>query len=158
MSELKQVKVISVTGNGSFKSQYGDQNGLLYSFVYTLQNENGKDGEFHVNHKSPDPKFKAGEVVEFEPKGETPKGDKKAKLSKPNNGGGGSGGRYSGSKGRNHSEQGKYPSFALSYAKDIFIAHGAMGNTNLPTPSDVTQYITGMADDLLKWLNENSEE
>lgn len=46
-------------------------------------------------------------------------------------------------------------SFALSYAKDIFVAHGALGTTTGMTPDDVTLYITGMADDFLKWLNEN---
>lgn len=156
MSETKQVKVMGVTGNGSFKSDYGDANGLLYSFIYTLQNENGQDGEFHVNHKTIEPVFKAGETVEFEAKGQDKKGNNKAKLSKV--GSGGSGNYGARSAGRRPSERAKYPSFALSYAKDIFIAHGAMGVTDLPTPMDVSSYITGQADDFLKWLNENDQE
>ena len=58
MNEAKKVTVISVTGNGSFSSQYGDENGLLYSFIYTLENEQGEVGEFHVNHKTQVAKFK----------------------------------------------------------------------------------------------------
>lgn len=156
MSEtMKQVKVISVTGNGDFTTA----NGTFYSFVYVLQNENGKDGEFEVNHKTSEPRFKAGELVGFEDNGKSPRGTSKAKLHDLSKmGDSRSGSSYRSAGGRRPSERSKYPSFALSYAKDIFIAHGAMGSTNLPTPMDVTAYITAQADDFLKWLNENSEE
>ncbi len=45
-------------------------------------------------------------------------------------------------------------SFALSYAKDIFVAHG--GETPENTPKAIADHVTGIADEFLKWLNENS--
>ena len=136
MSQEKKVKVISVTGNGSFKSQYGDENGLLYSFIYTLENENGQSGEFRVNHKTTEPKFKAGETVVFEDKGSDNKGNKKASLSKE-----GSGGCSGGNKGGNSADslKGIKIGHAINNAV-ILIGSEGKGDTDLKTA--IKEYAT----------------
>lgn len=141
MNEQKKVTVISVTGNGSFSSQYGDENGLLYSFIYTLENEQGQTGEFHVNHKTPEAKFKEGEEVEFEEKGQDQKGNKKAKLSNVGSG------SYSSNTGYQKKSTGSNASFALAYAKDYHTANGVDGN--------IVEVITATATGFLEWLNDN---
>jgi hypothetical protein len=143
--------VISVTGNGSFKSQYGDENGLLYAFIYTLENEKGKQGTFHVNHKKPEALFKQGDKVEFKPNGKTPQGENKAKLSKPQpEGGYKKGGNYESAADR---EKAKYPSFALAYAKDVIISTSLVDGCDPDEIADTTIWI---ADKYLEWLNKNS--
>jgi hypothetical protein len=142
--------VISVTGNGSFKSQYGDENGLLYAFIYTLENEQGKQGTFHVNHKKPEALFKQGDKVEFKPNGKTPQGENKAKLSKPQpEGGYKKGGNYESAAAR---EKAKYASFALSYAKD------QVGYLDIDKsqPAEIAENTILIADIYLEWLNKNS--
>lgn len=138
MSEEKKVKILSVTGNGSFKSQYGDENGLLYSFIYTLENENGQSGEFRVNHKTTDPKFKIGETVVFEDKGQDNKGNKKASLSKE-----GSGGGYSGGSKKNSDTnlKGIKIGHAITNAVSLYCAYGADLADNPESPKDsIRQY------------------
>lgn len=45
-------------------------------------------------------------------------------------------------------------SFALSYAKDVYTAHGA--NLEDLEPGTVANYICALADEFLSWLNDNS--
>lgn len=46
-------------------------------------------------------------------------------------------------------------SFCLAYAKDVYVAHGGESPSN--EIKDVSGYITGLADEFLTWLNENSK-
>jgi hypothetical protein len=80
----------------------------------------------------------------------------KAKAVNPEYNSGGSG---SNSGGSNRSakkawptEAEKWPSFALSYAKDIYISHGGDPQT---APADAAGYVKAIADELLVWLKEN---
>lgn len=151
MSNLK--KVISVTGNGSFQSQYGDANGLMYSFIYTLENDRGETGEFHVNHKTNEPKFKAGDEVELETKGQDKYGNQKAKLHKPGqNQGGYSGGGQRGA--QRETQKARLASFALSYAKDQ-VGYLDIDKSELGSIAESTCLI---ADVYLEWLEKNSND
>ena len=79
---MKKGKIISVTGAGSFKSEYGNKKtGLMYKFHYTIEVD-GKEGTVEVNHTTTEARFKEGEEVEVTPNGKAPDGTPKAKLQK----------------------------------------------------------------------------
>lgn len=137
MSEAKKVTIINVTGNGSFNSQYGDENGLLYSFIYTLENDKGQTGDFYVNHKTQQSKFKTGEEVDFEENGQDQKGNNKAKLSKV-----GSGGGYSGNNSKNNSAD-NLKGIKIGHAiNNAVILTGSHGTNGKDLKTSIKEYAT----------------
>jgi hypothetical protein len=133
----KTSKVKSVQGDGDYTNDYG----TFYKFEYQFE-----DGTvMTASHKTNNGNFKQGDEVEYEVKGTNEYGSY-GKVSKPQEGNYQGGG----SKGGRPSEKEKYPSFALSYAKDMAGFHISQGKEFSST--DVTK----VADVFLKWLNGNS--
>ena len=121
---MKTSKITNVQGNGSWQGDYG----LMYSFEYTL--ENGEVGL--ANHKTVEAKYKEGDSVNYEVSKDKQGNNKFSFLTvdKPFN-------NYSNKK----PSQG---SFALSYAKDLFIADKISYDQLIPT-----------ANKFNNWLKEN---
>jgi len=97
-------KVKNVQGSGTWESQHG----LFYKFDYTFE-----DGvTMQALHKSDKP-FNIGETVEYEVKRENEHG-KSGKVGKPQE-------QQSFTQTQNKGSKGNNGSFALSYAKDLFM-------------------------------------
>lgn len=125
-------KVKKVQGNGTYESQYG----LLYKFDYDLE-----DGTFiSANHKT-EKSFQIGDEVEYNIKGEA-NGMPYGTVSKPKDA------NFSG--GFKSKSQGSTSSFALSYAKDMAVAHISQGKEF--KADDVIK----VADVFNNWLKQNS--
>ena len=123
-------KITIVVANGSYDSKYG----TMYKFNYTFE-----DGvTISSQHKDASKAFKIGDEVEYNVKGENTYG-KYGSVQKPQE-------QFSGAKGYS---KGNFSSFALSYAKDLAVAHIAQGLQ--PTPHQVCED----ASVFLKWLKEN---
>lgn len=127
---MTEATITQVTGAGTWDSP----NGILYKFAYSFD-----DGiTLTAQHKTEKPRFKVGEKVGYE-------------ITKTN--------QY-GSLGKVHKleaapfqpskSKGSNGSFALSYAKDVYI-----GLYGAKEPAEVAQDITGLADIFKTWLDKN---
>ena len=127
---MTEATITQVTGAGTWDSP----NGILYKFAYSFD-----DGiTITAQHKTETPRFKEGEKVGYE-------------ITKTN--------QY-GSLGKVHKldaapfqpskSKGSNGSFALSYAKDVYI-----GLYGAKEPAEVAQDITGLADIFKTWLDKN---
>ena len=127
---MTEATISQVTGAGTWDSP----NGILYKFAYSFD-----DGiTLTAQHKTEKPRFKVGEKVGYE-------------ITKTN--------QY-GSLGKVHKleaapfqpskSKGSNGSFALSYAKDVYI-----GLYGAKEPAEVAQDITGLADIFKTWLDKN---
>lgn len=123
-------KITNVVANGSYDSKYG----TMYKFNYTFE-----DGvTISSQHKDASKAFNIGDEVEYNVKGENTYG-KYGSVQKPQD-------QFQ-SKGKG--QKSSLSSFALSYAKDLAVAHIAQGLQ--PTPHQVCED----ASVFLKWLKEN---
>ena len=127
---MTEATITQVTGAGTWDSP----NGILYKFAYSFD-----DGiTITAQHKTETPRFKEGEKVGYE-------------ITKTN--------QY-GSLGKVHKldaapfqpskSKGSNGSFALSYAKDVYI-----GLYGAKEPAEVAQEITDLADIFKTWLDNN---
>jgi len=127
---MTEATITQVTGAGTWDSP----NGILYKFAYSFD-----DGiTITAQHKTETPRFKEGEKVGYE-------------ITKTN--------QY-GSLGKVHKldaapfqpskSKGSNGSFALSYAKDVYI-----GLYGAKEPAEVAQDITDLADIFKTWLDNN---
>jgi|32_taG_2_1085360.scaffolds.fasta_scaffold09285_4 hypothetical protein len=127
---MTEATITQVTGAGTWDSP----NGILYKFAYSFD-----DGiTLTAQHKTETPRFKEGEKVGYE-------------ITKTN--------QY-GSLGKVHKldaapfqpskSKGSNGSFALSYAKDVYI-----GLYGAKEPAEVAQDITDLADIFKTWLDNN---
>ena len=127
---MTEATITQVTGAGTWDSP----NGLLYKFAYSFD-----DGiTLTAQHKTETPRFKVGEKVGYE-------------ITQTN--------QY-GSLGKVHKldaapfqpskSKGSNGSFALSYAKDVYI-----GLYGAKEPAEVAQDITDIADIFKNWLDNN---
>jgi hypothetical protein len=122
-------KVKKVESQGIFNSNYGD----LYKFRYEME-----DGVVVMaNHKKNEP-YPIGSEVEYILKGDTSTGEKYGNVGKPKN-------NFKQFKGGSNNQG----SFALSYAKDLAIAHINKGN------DFKTAEILKVADAFNNWLKQN---
>lgn len=127
---MAKAKITNVVANGSYESKYG----TMYKFNYTFD-----DGiTLSSQHKDASKAFKIGDEVEYEVKGENTYG-KYGSVQKPQE-------EYS--SGKSYSK-GNLSSFALSYAKDLAVAHISQGLQ--PTPNQVCED----AEVFLNWLKNN---
>lgn len=151
MNEV-QSKVKDVQGAGTWESQHG----TLYSFEYNME-----DGTvLKANHKSPDSALEAGSEVFYTVTKENNFG-KQGKVSRTSsaafNGGGGS--QQSAARpAQSYSKPvansaDKNKAFALSYAKDIAVAHAASGVTGYGSNDQLIEELFLNADKMLAWLN-----
>ena len=150
MTEV-QSKVKDVQGAGTWESQHG----TLYSFEYNME-----DGTvLKANHKSPDAALAAGDEVFYTVTKENNFG-KQGKVSRTSrdafNGGGGSQ-QSSNSPAKSYtppaSAADKNRAFALSYAKDIAVAHAASGVTGYGSNDQLIEELFLNADKMVAWLN-----
>ena len=127
---MTEATITQVTGAGTWDSP----NGIIYKFAYSFD-----DGiTLTAQHKTETPRFKEGEKVGYE-------------ITKTN--------QY-GSLGKVHKldaapfqpskSKGSNGSFALSYAKDVYI-----GLYGAKEPAEVAQDITDLADIFKTWLDNN---
>lgn len=148
MQTPKISKVKSVQPNGTLENQHGIDIGGgkigFYKFEYLME-----DGQVIIaNHKTTEP-FKEGAEVEYIITNEQ---YNSGKVSKPKDG------NYSPQPNKPYvkpSGNGQQASFALSYAKDVYVTNGGTDPDN--DPKHVAEYITALADELLTWLNEKSK-
>lgn len=131
MKKISKVK--SVQGDGDYTNDYG----TFYKFEYHFE-----DGTvLSASHKTNNGNFKAGDEVEYEVKGTNEYGSY-GKVSKPQEN------NYQGG-GFKTKQSGSTSSFALSYAKDLAVAHISKGN------EFKTEDILKVASAFNKWLKEN---
>lgn len=126
----KSGMVSSVEFGRSWSNDFGEFD------QYDIEFEDGTQAENSVK-KGGTPKFVVGQMAEYEVAGKTPKGVLKIKPVKPDGGGyagkgGGGGATKSGWRPTSYAEQieierAKYPSFAVSYWKDILVTMIATG-------------------------------
>ena len=130
---MNEATIIQVTGAGTWDSP----NGILYKFAYFFD-----DGiTITAQHKTEKPRFKVGEKVGYEITQTNQYGSlgKVHKLEAVST-------QISGSS----SFKEKNASFALSYAKDVYI-----GLYGAKDPAEVAQDITDLADIFKTWLDNN---
>lgn len=122
-------KVKKVDYQGVFNSNYGD----LFKYRYEME-----DGMvINANHKKQEP-IPIGTEVEYVVKGDTSQGEKYGNVGKPKNG-------FKAGNGKSGSQG----SFALSYAKDLAIAHINQGK------EFKTGEIIKVADAFNEWLKQH---
>jgi hypothetical protein len=130
---MTEATITQVTGAGTWDSP----NGILYKFAYSFD-----DGiTITAQHKTETPRFKEGEKVGYEitktnQYGSLGKVHKLEAVSTQING--------------SSSFKEKNASFALSYAKDVYI-----GLYGAKEPAEVAQDITDLADIFKTWLDNN---